>query len=131
VGREFLGRGGKEIIQSAHALSRSETEEETQMTKCTVIGTVVAKKEWREELQGILMSQIAPTREEPGCINYDFHVAADNSCVFMFYENWRSRADLDTHLKSPHLLPLVSRIDQLLACPVEMKFFEMLSDASQ
>ena len=24
----------------------------------------------------------------------------------MFYENWRSKADLDAHLKMPHLKPL-------------------------
>jgi quinol monooxygenase YgiN len=48
----------------------------------------------------------------------------------MFYENWRSRDDLDMHLKSPHLQPLFSRIGDLLARPVEMTFYEMLSDPS-
>jgi quinol monooxygenase YgiN len=97
------------------------------MAKCTVIGTLVAKAERREELLRILTSQVAPTRAEPGCIDYDFHVAADDPCVFMFYENWRSREDLDAHLKSPHLQPLISQMDQLLARPVEIRSFEMLS----
>ena len=100
------------------------------MGRCTLIGIVVAKDDRRAELQRILASQVAPTRAEPGCINYDFHVAVDNPNVFMFYENWHSRADLDTHLKSPHLQPLFSRIDELLARPVEMTFYEMLSDPS-
>ena len=95
---------------------------------CTIIGTVVAKPETREELQAILAAQVAPTRAEPGCINYDFHVDAKDPCVFVFYENWRSRADLDEHLKMSHLEPLFSKQDDLLACPVEIRYLNMLSD---
>ena len=40
---------------------------------CTIIGTVVAKPEKREELYRILMAQVAPTRAEEGCVSYDFH----------------------------------------------------------
>ena len=97
------------------------------MKHCTLIGTVVAKDETREELQKILAAQVAPTRAEPGCINYDFHVDAKDPNTFMFYENWRSKADLDAHLKMPHLKPLFDRLDQLLARPVELNFYEMLS----
>ena len=67
------------------------------MSHCTIIGMVVAKPEARDELMAMLTAQVAPTRVEPGCMNYDFHVDAQDSCVFMFYENWRSKADLDAH----------------------------------
>jgi quinol monooxygenase YgiN len=97
------------------------------MKPCTILGMVVAKNETREELREILTAQIAPTRAESGCINYDFHVDAEDPNVFMFYENWRSKADLDAHLKAPHLKPLFGRLDELLARPVEIKFYEMLS----
>jgi quinol monooxygenase YgiN len=97
------------------------------MTPCTIIGMVVAKDETRAALREILTAQVAPTRAEPGCINYDFHVDAENPNIFMFYENWRSKDDLDAHLKMPHLEPLFGRLDQLLARPVEIKFYEMLS----
>ena len=97
------------------------------MKHCTLIGMVVAKDETREELARILAAQVAPTRAEPGCINYDFHVDVKDPNVFMFYENWRSREDLDAHLKMPHLKPLFDRLDELLARPVELNFYEMLS----
>ena len=97
------------------------------MAHCTIIGLVVAKDETREELRELLRAQVAPTRAEPGCINYDFHVDAEDPNVFMFYENWKSKADLDAHLKVPHLKPLIDRVDSLLARPVEIKFYEMLS----
>ena len=76
----------------------------------TIIGTVVAKPETREELQAILSGFVEPTRAEDGCINYDFHVDPADPCVFMFYENWRSKDDLDRHLAMPHLKPLFGRL---------------------
>lgn len=93
----------------------------------TIIGTVVAKPETREELQAILSSFVEPTRAEDGCINYDFHVDPADPCVFMFYENWRSKDDLDRHLAMPHLKPLFGRLDQLLARPVSIQNYVMLS----
>jgi len=98
------------------------------MKPCTIIGMVVAKDETREEVRRILAAQVTPTRAESACINYDFHVDANDPNVFMFYENWRSKADLDAHLEAPHLQPLFSRLDELLARPVEIKFYEMLSE---
>lgn len=95
---------------------------------CTIIGTVVAKPEKREELLRILSAQVAPTRAEAGCINYDFHSDTADPNVFVFYENFASREALDDHLKQPHLRPLTNRIDNLLAKPVDIRFLDMLSD---
>ncbi|MBY0351515.1 MULTISPECIES: putative quinol monooxygenase [Paracoccaceae] len=94
----------------------------------TIIGTLTARTETREELASLLMALVAPTRAEAGCINYDFHVDAADPCVFVFYENWTDRAALDAHLAMPHLQPLVSQLDRLLACPVEIRPLTMLSE---
>ena len=93
----------------------------------TIIGTVTARPETRVELQTLLAAQVAPTRAEAGCINYDFHVDAANPCVFVFYENWTSRAALDAHLAMPHLQPLFSQLDRLLVAPVDIRPLKMLS----
>lgn len=95
---------------------------------CTIIGTVVAKPETRAELQAILAAQVAPTRAEAGCVNYDFHADASEPCVFVFYENWRTQQDLEEHLTKPHLKPLFDRQDELLARPVEIRHLTMLSE---
>ena len=100
------------------------------MAHVTIIGTVVAKPETREELERLLAAQVAPTRAEPGCLNYDFHADAEDPCTFVFYENWRSQSDLDAHLAMSHLRPLVSQIDRLLALPVEIRHLTMLSETA-
>ena len=94
---------------------------------CTIIGTVVAKPEKRDELMRILAAQVAPTRAEPGCINYDFHCDKSDPNIFIFYENFVSQEALDEHLKKVHLKPLMDRLDELLAEPVNIRHLEMLS----
>ena len=93
----------------------------------TIIGTLTARPETREELASLLMALVAPTRAEAGCINYDFHVDAADPCVFVFYENSVDRAALDAHLAMPHLQPLFGQLDRLLARPVEIRPLTMLS----
>ena len=95
---------------------------------CTIIGTVVAKTEMREELYRILMAQVAPTRAEQGCVSYDFHCDKADPNVFVFYENFVDRDALEQHLKKPYLQPLFGRIEELLAQPVDIRFLDMLSD---
>ena len=98
------------------------------MAHVTIIGTVTARPETRSELLTLLADQVAPTRAEPGCLNYDFHVDAADACCFVFYENWQSQADLDAHLTMPHLAPLFSELDRLLAKPVDIRHLTMLSE---
>ncbi|MBU1315908.1 MAG: antibiotic biosynthesis monooxygenase [Alphaproteobacteria bacterium] len=86
----------------------------------SLIATLTARPETREELFRLLVDQVGLTRAEHGCINYNLHVDASDPYVFVFYENWQSQADLDAHMKMPHLKPLLSQIDRLLAKPIEM-----------
>ena len=95
---------------------------------CTIIGTVVAKPEKREELLRILLAQVAPTRAEVGCVSYDFHRDSKDPNVFVFYENFVSRESLDEHLKQPYLKPLLGNVDELLAKPVDIRFLDLLYD---
>jgi quinol monooxygenase YgiN len=88
---------------------------------------VVAKEEIQDELRTRLAEQVAPTRAEPCCVSYDFQVDAEDPDRFMFYENWRSKADLDAHLRVPNLKPSFDRVDELLSEPVRIRFYEMLS----
>lgn len=94
----------------------------------TIIGTVTARPETCEELAALLQAQVVPTRAEAGCINYDYHVDAADPCVFVFYENWIDRAALEAHLAMPHLQPLFSQLDRLLACPVDIRPLTMVSE---
>ena len=94
---------------------------------CTIIGIVYAKPGKRDELLAILKGFVQPTRQEAGCIEYHLHQEKEDPDLFMFYENWRSRADLEAHLKMPYLAVLGERAAELLGRPVEIRHYTMHS----
>ena len=70
---------------------------------CTLIAYLHAKPEKREELLKLLQSFVEPSRSEPACVDYHLHVSNDDPNLFVFYENWRTRKELDEHLRHPFL----------------------------
>jgi quinol monooxygenase YgiN len=96
-----------------------------------VIAYLQAKPGKEQQLIDTLMSLVGPTRLEAGCINYHLHVSNEDPSRFMFYENWASKKDLDDHLAKPHLVPLLSRTDELLDGEVRIEFFTMISESME
>lgn len=53
------------------------------------------------ELQQTLLSLIEPTMKEPGCLRYAILGDIRNTNSFSLLGEWKSREDLDHHLRSP------------------------------
>jgi len=97
---------------------------------CTLIAYLHAKQDKREELLKILLSFVKPSREESACVDYHLHVSNDDPNLFIFYENWRTREELDQHLQTPILTNFWARRLDLLEKDVEITFMTMLSEPS-
>lgn len=95
--------------------------------KLTVVARIKAKAGMEAKVKEVLLGLVAPTRQEAGCINYDLHQALDDKSLFVFYENWLSKKDLDEHLQTPHLQAFLAKVDDLLAEPVDITLWEMIS----
>jgi quinol monooxygenase YgiN len=83
------------------------------MKTITVVATFQARPGKEAELQKALISLVAPTRQEAGCLNYDLHISPLDAAKFLFHENWVSKAALDAHLQSPQIQVLLPRMDEL------------------
>ena len=94
--------------------------------KLTVVARIKAKPGREEEVKAVLLANVAPTRAERGCIDYDLHQSHDEPGLVLFYENWESRADLDAHSQSPHIQALRARAGDLLAEPALIELFRPL-----
>lgn len=95
--------------------------------KVAVLARFKAKDGMEDQVKQEIMALVAPTRSEAGCINYDLHQATDDKSLFMLYENWVSKKDLDEHLEMPYLRAFLGKADQILAEPVEITLWEMIS----
>jgi len=78
-------------------------------------------------LRAKLLSLVQPTRAETGCIMYDLYQASDDTGLFMFYECWKSKDDLEKHLQKPYIKSFMETADELLAEPVTVSLWEKIS----
>ncbi|HEX7654102.1 MAG TPA: putative quinol monooxygenase [Verrucomicrobiae bacterium] len=97
------------------------------MKPITVVATFQALPGKEEELKQALLTLVAPTRKENGCINYDLHVASDNPGKFLFHENWTSKAALDVHLQTPHIQVLLPRLNGLAVGMPEITIWDKIA----
>lgn len=81
----------------------------------TIVARIEAKKDYVEVVKAELQKLIAPTRVEPGCLQYDLHQDNINPEVFLFYENWTSRELWQKHMQSTHLKSYIDATDGLVA----------------
>ncbi|MFC6633183.1 putative quinol monooxygenase [Microbulbifer taiwanensis] len=93
----------------------------------TLVAFIRAKTGMEEELGRRLRALVAPTREEPGCIDYQLHRSNDDPALWMLYENWRSRRDLDLHFETPYLRDFLGSSKALLAEEMDSRFFSPVS----
>jgi quinol monooxygenase YgiN len=93
----------------------------------TLIATFQAKPGRSEDLGKRLATLVEPTRAEAGCLNYDLHRSTEDPAVWMFYENWRSKADLDAHIQQPYLQSLIKDLPDLTVDGLKLQYFAMTS----
>ena len=93
----------------------------------TVVATFQAKPGQEAELKKALLTLIAPTRQEAGCLNYDLHISPEDAGKFLFHENWTTKAALDAHLQNDHIKVLLPRMGELCVGMPEIKIWEKIA----
>jgi quinol monooxygenase YgiN len=95
--------------------------------KLTVVAQIRAKDGMEETVKQELEALVGPTRSEKGCIKYELHQCVENKSLFMFYEKWVSKKDLDEHLHMPHMKAHMQRAGDLFAEPPKVSLWEVIS----
>jgi quinol monooxygenase YgiN len=93
----------------------------------TVVARIKAKPGKEIQVRKELLSLVAPSRKDAGCLNYDLHQALDNPALFLFHENWASKAHLDQHLQKPDFQAALARLGQAVAEPPQITLLEKIS----
>jgi quinol monooxygenase YgiN len=92
----------------------------------TVVAQVTAKTGKETEVRNGLLSLLAPSRLDPGCLNYDLHEALGKPGSFLFHENWASRAELETHLQQPHVQSVLTNLGGLVSEAPQITLWEKI-----
>ena len=79
----------------------------------TIVAELKAKPGKEKELRQALQALIEPTRHQPGNINYDMLVSNEDPGTIIFYENWRTKAEWEQHMKSSILVEFAKEQPEL------------------
>jgi quinol monooxygenase YgiN len=79
-----------------------------------VVAVLRAQSERLEDVTALLRTLAAPTREEPGCIEYRFVQDTNNPSVILSMEQWRDQAAFEEHLASSHFQSAIEALQPLL-----------------
>lgn len=80
-----------------------------------VVGRVRCAEAEREGLVAAGKVMQEKSREEDGCIRYDFFTALDDPLSFIAVEEWRDRPALDVHFTQPHLQEFSEKLGTLIS----------------
>jgi quinol monooxygenase YgiN len=91
-----------------------------------VVAQMKAKPGKEAEVRKELLSLLEPSRKDEGCLSYNLHQAVENPALFLFYENWASKAHLERHLQQPALQGALGRVAKMSAEPAQITLWEKL-----
>jgi quinol monooxygenase YgiN len=85
------------------------------MSDLNVIALLPAKPGSEAVVKGALTALVAATRQEEGCVSYDLYESAAAPGTFVTVELWRSQADLDAHMQTPHIATALQTVGDHMA----------------
>ncbi|HGY9627805.1 antibiotic biosynthesis monooxygenase [Pseudomonas putida] len=88
------------------------------------------RPEKAEAFEQLFRAYVEPSRQEPGCIEYHMLRDKEDPSLFVFYEVWASKADLDVHSALPHMREFFEQRMEYLERDFDIQMIEMLSPAS-
>lgn len=91
-----------------------------------VMARIVARADATEALKRVLSDLVEPSRREPGCVAYALYQRAEAPHEFQTIEQWRSQADADAHMATPHVQAAVAAALPLLAQPPAIHAYALI-----
>jgi quinol monooxygenase YgiN len=94
----------------------------------TVVAYIKVKPGFEEQAKQALLSAVAPTRAEAGCLNYDLHQSTSDPTEFLFHENWAGEEAFKAHSASTaeHRLVLRQQLSGLVDGPPRVTLWQRL-----
>jgi quinol monooxygenase YgiN len=93
----------------------------------TVTACIKVKSGMEEKFKQEYLPIVNLTITEEGCLSYKLHQSQADPSVFLLYEQWMSKADLDRHLQMPYIKAINQKASEFLAEPVEMNLWVQIS----
>jgi quinol monooxygenase YgiN len=95
-----------------------------------VLARARSRPETRAALRAALWANLLASRAEPGCLRYDLVGGTADPDEFVTIELWRSAADVEAHMRTPHVAALLAAVPALVAAPPEIRTYQAFTAAA-
>ena len=92
-----------------------------------VHGTIPIREDQRDRALTLARRMAAATREEPGCLSYDFYVGLADPNTLMLFQEWETMDDLMVHFKTPHMEDFLKELPDVLSGSITTRRFAVQS----
>ena len=90
-----------------------------------ITGWLTCRRGTREEFLLAMESHVASTRNEPGCVFFEYHRHKDDEDVVVLVEGFRDAEAHELHRRTPHMIAMQADVRRLLA---KLSIIEACSD---
>ena len=91
-----------------------------------VVARYLAKAGKEDEVKGVLIALIAPSRRELGCYQYDLLRNPGDPRDFCFVERWEDDKTVDQHGATAHVKTATAQVEGLVEVPPDIRRYHIL-----
>lgn len=91
-----------------------------------VVARYLAKPGKEDEVKGVLIALVAPSRRELGCYQYDLLRNPGDPRDFCFVERWEDDRAVDQHSATAHVKYAAGQVEGLVEVPPDIRRYWVL-----
>ena len=92
-----------------------------------VVARITARPDTVNQVRDILLTLVAPTRAEEGCVVYDLLQNRTDPTDFTFVEEWASDATFEAHHQTRHIRSAFPKLEALVAGPPDIRTYTLIA----
>ena len=83
---------------------------------------MIVRPEKRSDLLETIRGMLEPARVERGCLSYHLYEDVEDRNTFFLVEEWRTRKDLENHIRTDNHRRLLALMDLLMSEQPELRY---------
>ena len=96
-----------------------------------VHGTIPVKPERRELALELARRMGAATRQEPGCISYDFYIGLSDPNTLLLFQEWQDMESLSAHFQTEHMDAFMQQLPDCLDGQITTRRFAVAQELDE
>jgi quinol monooxygenase YgiN len=92
-----------------------------------VHGVFPIRADSRQRALKLMEDMAMLSREEPGCLTYEFYAALSSETEFLLFQEWESIEALQDHFETPHMETFLTELPDVLDGEIVTRRYEVRS----